>query len=177
MAAIAERDVGSLMQEVQFMTVDRSRRYVLSVLTAGVALLGARTGRAQIGPRNRSLNAESGVALRGYDVVAYFAEGAPRHGSAEFAHSWNGAEWRFASAGNRDSFAADPARYAPQYGGYCAYAMAQGYFADVEPEAFSVVNGKLFLNANLRVRSRWLGDVPGYVAQADRNWPRLSRAG
>lgn len=118
--------------------------------------------------------AEGGVAVRGTDVVAYFTEGRPVPGRAEFTHAWNGATWRFASAANRDLFAADPARCAPAYGGFCAYAVSEGYTAPVDPEAWKIVDGRLFLNYDRRTQRIWERDIPGRVARADANWPRLA---
>lgn len=112
------------------------------------------------------------VAINGYDPVAYF-EGGPVEGSADFTHEWNGATWRFASAENRDKFAADPEAFAPQYGGYCAWAVSQGYTASTDPEAWSVVDGKLYLNYSKSVRSTWEGDIPGNIAKGDANWPSV----
>lgn len=112
-------------------------------------------------------------AIRGYDPVAYFTEGRPVKGSREFSHRWNGAEWRFASAQNRERFAAAPEKYAPQYGGYCAYGVAGGYAVKIEPEAWSVVDGKLYLNYDRSVQASWRKDVPGYIRKADTNWPAV----
>lgn len=113
-----------------------------------------------------------GAAIRGYDPVAFFTEGKPVEGSRQFTHKWKGATWRFASAQNRDTFAAAPEKYAPQYGGYCAYGVANGYTVSTVPEAWSVVGGKLYLNYSLGVRADWLKDVPGYIRKADGNWPK-----
>lgn len=115
-----------------------------------------------------------GTAVKGYDVVAYFDEGAPREGSSEFEHEWRGATWRFASAEHRDRFAADPERYAPQYGGYCAYAVAKGTTADIDPRAWRIVDGRLYLNKSPKVQSLWERDVAGHIVQADANWPRVA---
>jgi YHS domain-containing protein len=112
-------------------------------------------------------------AIRGYDPVAYFTEGRPVKGSAEFTHRWNGATWRFASAENRDRFAQAPEKYAPQYGGYCAFGVASGYAVKIEPDAWSVVDGKLYLNYDKSVQAKWQADVPGYIRKADANWPRV----
>ncbi len=117
--------------------------------------------------------ARFGVAIRGTDPVAYFTEGGPVAGNKEFAHEWNGAEWRFSSAENRDRFVAEPERYAPQYGGYCAWAVANGYTASVVPEAWHIEDGKLYLNYSLSVREQWRQDVPGNIAKGDRNWPSV----
>jgi hypothetical protein len=121
----------------------------------------------------QAVNADSGVALKGTDVVAYFAEGRVVEGSAQFAHRWQEAEWRFASAANRDAFAREPEKYAPQYGGFCAWGMAQGYRAPIDPAAFRVIDGKLYLNYSRSVQGTWLKDVPGNVAKADGNWAKL----
>ncbi|MEM6275809.1 MAG: YHS domain-containing (seleno)protein [Pseudomonadota bacterium] len=120
--------------------------------------------------------AEGGIAVRGTDVVAYFAEGKQGDGSAEFAHEFMGATWQFASAENRDAFAADPEAFAPQYGGYCAYAVSQGYTASISPNAWTIHDGKLYLNFNKAVRSLWARDIPGRIASADANWPSVLSA-
>ena len=113
----------------------------------------------------------SGLAVSGYDPVAYFTAGKPVEGSSDFETEWNGATWRFSSAENLAAFEADPKVYAPQYGGYCAWAVSQGYTASTVPEAWRIVDGKLYLNYSLSVQSRWEGDIPGNIANADANWP------
>ena len=115
--------------------------------------------------------AEKGIAIGGYDPVAYFTEKKPVKGNAQFGLQWKGATWHFASAPNRDTFKADPAKYAPQYGGYCAFGTSQGYAVKTEPDAWSVVDGKLYLNYNTQVRQRWQQDTPGFIKAADMNWP------
>ena len=112
-----------------------------------------------------------GVALGGFDAVSYFSDGGPVMGSADFETTWSGAKWRFANAADRDAFVAAPEKYAPQYGGYCAYAVAKGGTAPADPTAWKVVDGKLYLNYSQSIRERWLKDVPGYIAKADQNWP------
>ncbi len=116
---------------------------------------------------------ESGTAIRGYDPVGYFTEGEAVEGSAEFVTEYNGAQWRFASAENRDQFAADPEKYAPQYGGYCAWAVANNYTASTDPDAWSIKDGKLYLNYSKFVRARWAVDKSGNIAKANKNWPSL----
>ena len=113
----------------------------------------------------------SDVAIKGYDPVAYFKEGQPVKGEKSFAHEWKGAEWRFASAANRDAFAADPDQWSPQYGGYCAWAVSQGYTAGIDPEAWTVVGDKLYLNYNKKVQKQWEEDRDANIAKADANWP------
>ena len=110
-------------------------------------------------------------AIRGYDPVAYFTEGKPVKGDPGISTAWNDATWYFASAENLATFIADPDKYAPAYGGYCAYAVANGYTATTEPDAWSVVDGRLFLNYSKRVKQRWAKDINGYVTKADANWP------
>lgn len=112
-----------------------------------------------------------GPAAGGYDVVAYFATGAPAKGDAAFAFQYQGAEWRFANAANLEAFKKDPAAYAPQYGGYCAWAVAQGYTAPGNPKNWSIVDGKLYLNYNDKVQRDWLVDPKGFIAKGDANWP------
>lgn len=112
-----------------------------------------------------------GVAIRGTDPVAYFLEDKPVQGRAEFAYEWQGATWRFSTAEHRDLFAAAPEQYAPQYGGFCAWAVSQGYTAPIDPNAWKIVDGKLYLNFNRSVQRRWEQDIPGHIAQADTNWP------
>ncbi len=115
-----------------------------------------------------------GKAIRGYDPVAYFTEGEPVEGDSDFSHDWEGATWRFASAANRDVFAADPEKYAPQYGGYCAWAVSQGYTASTDPDAWKIVDGKLYLNNSLSIQKRWeQGGVAGLIVAGDGNWPGL----
>ncbi len=120
------------------------------------------------------LNAPDGLAIGGYDAVAYFTQGRARRGIGAHAHDWQGVRWLFASDAHRAAFAAEPERYAPRYGGYCAYGMSQGYKAPVDPEAWTVSDGRLYLNYNRIVRRLWLTDVPGYLSKADANWPVVS---
>jgi len=117
--------------------------------------------------------AVDGVAIRGADPVAFFTQGAPVIGSSDHALSWKGAAWHFASAENMAQFEADPAAFAPQYGGYCAFAASKGGIATTVPEAWTVYEDKLYLNYSTNVRSIWLQDVPGNIAKADANWPGI----
>jgi hypothetical protein len=115
----------------------------------------------------------SSTAVGGYDPVAYFFEGKPVEGPRDITHTWNGATWRFATEKNRDAFKADPIAYAPQYGGYCAWAVSQGYTAKGDPKQWRVVGGKLYLNYDARVHRDWAQDIPGHIAKADGNWPKV----
>ena len=114
-----------------------------------------------------------GVAVGGYDPVAYFKDGAPKQGADEFMTEWQGAKWRFSSKDNLEAFKANPQSYAPQYGGYCAYAVANGATAKGEPEAWSIVDGKLYLNYSDEVRGVWRQDTAGNIVKANANWPKV----
>ncbi|MDH4154476.1 MAG: YHS domain protein [Nitrospira sp.] len=117
----------------------------------------------------------NGLAIDGYDPVAYFTEQKPVKGSPEFRTDYHGVTFQFASAVHREAFITEPAKYAPQYGGFCAYGMAKGYKAVIDPAAFTVVHEKLYLNYSESVRTRWLSDIPGYIQKADANWPEVQR--
>lgn len=115
----------------------------------------------------------SNVALSGYDTVAYFTQGRPVEGDARFKVNYKGAEFHFASAANLAKFKANPAAYAPQYGGYCAWAVSQGYTASGDPKVWKIVNNKLYLNYNAEVGQKWSKNIPGFIAAGDRNWPQI----
>jgi len=120
-----------------------------------------------------SIFATDDGAIRGYDPVAYFTLGEATKGNDKFTTNWQGATFKFASAANLELFKADPVAYVPQYGGYCAYAVAKGATAGTVAEAWTIVDGKLYLNYSMSVRQRWRKDVPGHIAAADRNWPTV----
>lgn len=117
--------------------------------------------------------ASGDVAINGYDPVAYFTENQPVKGDAAHNSSYNGTTWHFASAENKASFDADPAKYAPQFGGYCAYAVSRGYTAPTDPDAWSIKDGKLYLNYSLKVRDLWSQDIPGNISKGNANWPKV----
>lgn len=112
-------------------------------------------------------------AIRGYDPVAYHLDGKAVRGREDIVHEWQGAEWHFASERNRELFAADPDAYAPRYGGFCAFGTSRGYQVSTQPEAFSIVDGALYLNYSLAVQETWNKDQPGYIRKADEHWPGL----
>lgn len=147
------------------------RRSVLGFAGAfgALALAGKRAQAQSAAP----VYAEGGIAIDGTDPVAYFTEGRPVPGQAEFTYAWKGATWRFASAAHRDAFAADPEAYAPQFGGYCAWAVAEGYVASTVPEAWRIVDGKLYLNYSRRIQRRWERDIAGNIARGRANWPKV----
>lgn len=115
----------------------------------------------------------SKLAVGGYDPVAYFKGGAPAEGSDRFTLDYKGATWRFASAENLAAFRTEPEKYAPQYGGYCAWAVAQGKTAKGDPLYWRIVGGKHYLNYNADVQKRWEADIPALVKAADGNWPKV----
>lgn len=113
------------------------------------------------------------VAIKGYDPVAYFTEGQPTKGRPDVAYSWNGAQWQFANAAHRDMFAASPERYAPQFGGFCSMAMTRSKIADVDPEAWTIVDGKLYLNFSKPVREKFRQNARGNIKNAEENWKKI----
>ena len=114
-----------------------------------------------------------GAAIHGYDAVAYFNDSKPVKGDSLLSYSWNGANWRFANEKNLVAFKTNPGKFAPQYGGYCAYGMAAGHKAPTDPEAWKIVDGKLYLNYNKDVQQMWFKKQPELIATADKNWPAL----
>jgi YHS domain-containing protein len=149
----------------------RRARIGPALLVALAAVLAAPAAQAAADPIYTGTLSD--LAVSGYDPVAYFTDGKPVEGDRAHSYNWQGATWRFASAENLEKFKADPAKYAPQYGGYCAWAVSQGYTASADPQAWRVVDGKLYLNYNLDVKKTWEGDVPGNIAKANANWPAV----
>jgi YHS domain-containing protein len=135
---------------------------------AGAALAPA---KSPVDPVNQS----KGVAIKGYDPVAYFTQSKPVKGSAGINFSWGGATWWFASREDRDAFQADPSKYAPQFGGYCAWAVGHNYTADTDPAAWKIVDGKLYLNYSRDIQKKWEVEQPKLIEEATRNWPALHR--
>lgn len=144
------------------------RRHVLTGLLATPMLIGiASRGHAA----TSAVYIEDGVAWDGHDPVAYFTTEAPMAGKQEFAFDHNGVTVLFANDDHREMFASDPVQYAPQYGGYCAYAMSKGKIAPTVPEAWTVYENKLYLNFSLQARELWLADVLGHIELANGYWP------
>jgi hypothetical protein len=154
----------------------RFKRTYLQIISALVLAIGLLLTQAcsRTSAASSSINKGSdGVALKGYDVVAYFTEGKPIMGTKEFRHEWQGVKWQFSSAANRDLFAANPSKYAPQYGGYCAFGVSEGHKAKVDPSVWKIVDGKLYLNYDAGVGNEWRKDIPGRIAKANKNWPKV----
>lgn len=145
------------------------RRFLTTGGLAMSALLISRPAMAAKDPIYTSW----GLAIKGTDPVAYFTENQPVKGKKEHSFIYQGAEFRFASAENKALFVADPEAYAPQYGGYCAWAVSLGYTASIVPEAFRIVDGKLYLNYSLRVQAQWEADRDNRIILANQNWPAV----
>lgn len=141
---------------------------LLSPLIVALALAASAPARAG------EFFEKDGVALRGYDPVAYFEENRAARGEERYMAAYKGSTFYFSSAAHRDKFIAAPAKYAPQYGGFCAFGTAGGYKAAIDPAAFTIVDGKLYLNYNRDIQKKWSADIPGYIQKADRNWPAVA---
>ena len=117
----------------------------------------------------------NGVALGGYDPVAYFEVGKPTQGLVTLDHEYLGSRFLFSTPENRSKFLAAPGKYAPQFGGFCALGTANGYKVKTEPDAFKVVDGKLYFNYNRKVLELWTQDQAGYIKRANENWPEVAK--
>lgn len=115
---------------------------------------------------------KNNLAVGGYDTVSFFS-GKPQDGKKDFTFDYAGAEWRFATRGNLDLFKTNPNAFMPQYGGYCAWAVAQNKLAKGSPQHWHVEDGKLYLNFNARIKRRWDKDISGFVTSAETNWPEI----
>jgi YHS domain-containing protein len=148
-------------------------RFLIGVALAVLAALAVAPGGTQAQSRKPPVftDFKSKVALDGYDAVAYFKAGEPTKGSAAHAVTWNGATWHFSTAENKAAFEASPQSFAPQYGGYCAWAVSENYTAKGDPHAWRIVEGKLYVNYNASVQKTWEKDIPRHVSRADDNWP------
>lgn len=147
-----------------------NRRHVLTALAASPVILASTPLLAAEPP---VYSAGGQIAINGYDPVGYFTQGASVKGDAAFTSEHDGAIWQFASGENKAMFDADPAKYAPQYGGYCAWAVSKGYTASTDPDAWTVVDDKLYLNFSKAVRARWSIGRAGNIDRADANWPSV----
>jgi YHS domain-containing protein len=114
-------------------------------------------------------------AIDGYDPVAFFKEQKPMKGNKEFVYDWNGAKWYFSSQANLNEFKANPEKYAPQYGGYCAYGTADGHKAPIKVHTWTVVNDKLYFNYNQDVKKLWNKNQKELILKADKNWPTVKK--
>ena len=152
-------------------TISFSRRHFLKA-SACFAIAGASMWVMPV--HAAKMNVLDGVAIQGYDPVANATQSAAVAGDAGITADYDGATYQFASAANRDAFVANPVKYAPQYGGFCAYAVSKGYTAPIDPQAFTVVDDKLYLNFSPSVKRIWSKDISGNIVKGDSNWPELS---
>jgi len=141
--------------------------------TGMVMLLGVLCAAAVYAAKPVYTSWLSDVAVGGYDAVSYFSESGPVKGKKAITHEYNGTTWQFATAENRDAFIAAPEKYAPQFGGYCAWAAAQNYLAPGDPRYWKLIDGKLYLNYSAMVQADWEKDIPGFIQKADANWPEI----
>jgi YHS domain-containing protein len=120
------------------------------------------------------VNADAtGLVIRGYDPVAYFTEGRPVPGRPDISVEYGGAKYLFSSTANREAFNADPEKYRPQYGGYCAFGVAMAKKFDIDPASWRIVDGKLYFNLNPSILERWSADTKGYINKSEKNWPQI----
>ncbi|SEW57234.1 YHS domain-containing (seleno)protein [Chitinophaga arvensicola] len=140
------------------------KKTVFATLLAFFAAWGAKA-------QNQQVFAVNGIAIKGYDAVAFFKEGKPVKGFDSLAFMYKNAQWRFSSKENMESFKASPEHYAPQYGGYCAYGTAAGHKAPTQVETWSIVNDKLYFNFNMEVKQSWEKDRAALIQKADQRWP------
>jgi YHS domain-containing protein len=117
---------------------------------------------------------EHGLAIKGYDPVAYFTDGKPVMGKAEHSYKWNGAEWHFANVDHLKKFKENPSKYTPQYGGFCAYGITLNSYFSTQPDVWKIVDGKLYLNKNKDIGEEWKKDIKGNIKKGDENWMKLS---
>ncbi|NHA05132.1 YHS domain protein [Mucilaginibacter sp. HC2] len=140
-----------------------------TILIAFIAFLGIAQAKAQ----KSEIFAPGGKAIKGYDPVAFFTESKPVKGSDSLSYQWKDATWLFASRKNLEVFKSDPDKYAPQYGGYCAYGLSQGHKAPTQTDTWTVVNDKLYFNYNSKVKELWVKDQQSLIKTADEKWPAL----
>jgi len=144
--------------------------FIISIATSVMMLALAACSSAPMKPIPPVNASSEGVAIHGYDPVAYFTEGQPTEGREAISASWRGATWRFANEQNHALFLANPQKYAPQYGGYCAYAVAVNQVADIDPHQWAIVDDQLYLNANELAQILWDADRTGNIESANENW-------
>ncbi len=152
------------------------RAAMVSLLSVAGMLFGTATSAAE--PpintlKNTLFGGRTDTAINGYDTVAYFTVGKPVKGQDALVTEWMGAKWKFSTQAHLDLFKASPEKYAPQYGGYCAYGVVQDNLVKVEPDQFTVRDGKLYLNYDADIQAKWLKDPAGYIKSADAKFSAL----
>ncbi|MBC7851508.1 MAG: YHS domain protein [Chitinophagaceae bacterium] len=135
-----------------------------------VFFIGCMLASVALSAQKSEVFKKDNIAINGYDAVAYFTESKPIKGDPQFVFQWKDTNWHFESEKNMQAFKENPDKYAPQYGGYCAYGTAGGHKAPTDPSAWKIINEKLYLNYNNQVRTLWLKDTTGHINKADSNW-------
>lgn len=138
-------------------------RILISCIAVSFLLAGLTSQAAENSPTSE-------IAIKGYDTVAYFQNGQALKGNKAFSFDWHSLTWHFLSKEHRDLFAANPEKYAPQYDGYCAWAMTEKRKAITDPEVWKIVDGRLYLNCSKAAFDKWSRDIPGNIKKADANW-------
>lgn len=142
------------------------KKIILPTLAAFVFVLNVHAQKSAV-------YMENNIAVNGYDVVAYFTESKPVKGTKNFLYQWQNVYWLFSSKQNLDSFSHNPEKYAPQFGGYCAFGLSEGHKAPTQPDAWTITDGKLYLNYNKDVRELWKKDMNERLIKAEKNWTEL----
>jgi len=155
----------------------REQKLIMKKILPSLILLLILSASLQLTAQNKSnVNVDKkNLAIQGYDLVAYFEDHKPVKGSEEFIFKYESATYQFASKAHLNTFKKNPEKYLPQYGGYCAYGVSRGYAVGIDTEAWSIVDGKLYLNYSMKVQKTWSEDKPGYIKKADVNWPTVSK--
>lgn len=169
--------IPSRMTIAEFITMD-IKKYTLAALLL-LASIGSSFAADRINTLEKSgffSYEPNGIAIRGYDTVAYFTLGMPVEGSDQYSTEWSGATWKFSTQDHLDKFKAAPARFAPQYGGYCAYGVAQESLVKIEPDQWTIIDDKLFLNYNEKLNGKWRQDTAGFISQADALFEKLLKS-
>jgi hypothetical protein len=163
--------IGEIQKVFFFVHNQAISKYIKSLPIFLVALLLSATSFAQ----DVKYYNTDGIAINGYDAVAYFLQNKAVAGSDNYSTDWSGSKWKFISQANLDSFKLAPGKYAPQYGGYCAYGCSENHKSPTDPNAFTIVDKKLYLNYSLKVKEFWAKDIPGKIKAADGYWPALNK--
>ncbi|GAB3505800.1 YHS domain-containing (seleno)protein [Emticicia fontis] len=143
-------------------------------LISVIAILLLFTG--SIFAQEKAIYEKNGIAIGGYDPVAYFTESKPVEGNETFSFIWNDTKWLFSSQSNLDTFKANPTKYAPQFGGFCAFGVSENHKSPTDPNAWTIVDDKLYLNYSKKVKELWSKDIPTRIKKANDNWPTLNKA-
>lgn len=151
------------------------KKFVLFVIVGiGIAVAVWFAINTTEGVKKINTTAEN-VAVKGFDTVAYFTERNAVPGNLQYEFVWNGAKWLFANAENLEKFKANPEAFAPQFGGYCSFAVSKGYTADSDPQAWKIVDGKLYLNYNPKVKELWEAEQEMRIREGEKNWREFQK--